>query len=140
MKKLIVFILGAVVSLSGCAVMNIDKSISAHDAVADQVQLGDNKEKVLSLLLPTQNDLPKRAAKRPEKHVKDGVRVEIYYMRSGGQPDGLTTDDEFTPYVFNNDVLVAIGWSTIGDQKLKGKQRQKPTLMSNKRPSFIKPT
>jgi len=120
MKKLIVFVLWMAILLPGCAVINIDKSISAHDAVADQVKLGDSKEKVLSILLPTQKDLLKRASKRPDKYIKDGVRVEIYYMRSGRQPDGLTTDDEFTPYIFNDDVLVGIGWVSIGGPKTQG--------------------
>lgn len=86
---------------NGCALMNVDRSISAYDEVASQIQLGDTKENALSVLLPTQKDLPKRASKRPDQYVKDGVKVEIYYMRTARQPDGLTTDDEFTPYIFN---------------------------------------
>ena len=46
--------------------------------------------------------------------------VDIYYFRTLRQPDGLTTDDEFTPYVLNNDVLVAIGWTSIGGANSQG--------------------
>ena len=41
-------------------------------------------------------------------------------MRTGRQPDGLTTDDEFTPYIFNNGKLVGIGWHLIGGPKTQG--------------------
>lgn len=106
--------------LSGCVGFAVDKSIDRYDAVANQVQLGDKKEEVLSILLPTQKDLPKSASKRPDQYVKDGVRVEIYYIRSARQADGLTTDDEFTPYIFNNGTLVGIGWAVLGGPKTQG--------------------
>ena len=34
--------------------------------------------------------------------------------------DGLTTDDEFTPYIFNNGKLVGIGWQVLGGPKSQG--------------------
>jgi hypothetical protein len=51
---------------------------------------------------------------------KDGTLVEILYFRSGWQPDGLTTDDEFTPYLFNDGELVAVGWAILGGPKTQG--------------------
>jgi hypothetical protein len=51
--------------------------------------------------------------KQPDRYVKDGVNVEIIYFRSGWQSDGLTTDDEFTPYLFNDGKLVAISTATL---------------------------
>jgi len=41
-------------------------------------------------------------------------------MRSARQPDGLTTDDEFTPYIFNDERLVRIGWQVLGGPKALG--------------------
>ena len=99
----------------------IDSAISKYEAVADKVDLGDSKEKVLSILQPTQASLPKSTRKSPEKYIKDGVKVEIYYMRSARQPDGLTTDDEFVPYLFNNGKLVGIGWRVLGGPKTRGR-------------------
>ena len=58
--------------------------------------------------------------KQPDRYVKDGVNVEIIYFRSGWQPDGLVTDDEFTPYLFNDGKLVAIGWAILGGAKSRG--------------------
>ena len=41
-------------------------------------------------------------------------------MRSRRQPDGLTTDDEFTPYFFRNGRLAGIGWHQLGGAKSHG--------------------
>lgn len=108
--------------------MKIDGAISAHDAIADQVRLGDTRENALAILMPTQNGLPNDAVKRPDHYIKDGVQVDIYYMRSGRQPDGLTTDDEFTPYVFNNSILVGIGWACIGGPRTQGQAASKTNV------------
>src|SRR3990172_12757044 len=106
--------------LSGCVTMQIDSAISKYDAVAGQVELGDSKDKVLTILEPSQAGLPKSARKSPEKYIKEGVKVEIYYMRSVRQADGLTTDDEFVPYLFNDGKLVGIGWAALGGAKTQG--------------------
>ncbi len=49
--------------------------------------------------------------------MNDDVLVEIYYMRTGWVSDGITTDDEFTPFIFNNGQLVGIGWASLGGPK-----------------------
>jgi hypothetical protein len=98
----------------------IDRATDQYYEVAGQVELGDRKEDVLAVLSPTQSNLPRKNQKPSEKYMKDGVRVEIYYMRSGRQPDGLTTDDEFVPYLFNDDKLVAIGWQALGGPSSQG--------------------
>ena len=119
MKKMATAFL-IVVLLSGCVGMQIDSAISEYEAVAGQVELGDSKDKVLAILEPSQEGVPKRARKSPEKYIKEGVRVEIYYMRSARQADGLTTDDEFVPYLFNDGKLVGIGWQVLGGPKTQG--------------------
>lgn len=112
----------ALISLGGCT-LYIDNAIKKYNVAADQVELGDSKEVVLAVLLPTQKDLPQAYKKNPEKYMKEDVRVEIYYMRSARQPDGLTTDDEFVPYVFNDAVLVGIGWNALGGPKTQGQAK-----------------
>jgi len=108
------------VLLSGCAGMQIDSAISEYEAVAGQVELGDSKDKVLTILEPSQEGLPKSARKNPEKYIKEGIKVEIYYMRSARIPDFITTDDEFVPYLFNDGKLVGIGWQVLGGPKTHG--------------------
>ena len=91
-------------------------SIKMYENVSEQIELGDTKESFLSLILPTQEPLKEYSffRKPPEKYIKDDVLVEIYFVMSNHQHDGIKTDDEFTPYVFNNGKLVGIGWSILG--------------------------
>lgn len=134
-KKLSVLLLFAV-SLTGCVGMQIDSAISQYEAVADRVELGDSKENVLAILQSTQDGMSKSNRKNPEKYIKEGVKVEIYYMRSGRQPDGLTTDDEFVPYLFNDGKLVGIGWQVLGGPKTHG-QAKSGTYISNQNTTIV---
>lgn len=112
--------------LSGCSMVNSMKLNSAignyHDH-KDQVDLGDSKEEVIAILEPGQSGLPQSMKKDSDKYIKEGVLVEILYFRSLRQSDGLTTDDEFTPYVFNDDKLVAIGWAVLGGSSSQGQAK-----------------
>jgi hypothetical protein len=45
---------------------------------------------------------------------QDGKLVEIFYFRTQRIPDGMTTDDEFTPYIFIDGKLQGIGWTALG--------------------------
>jgi len=105
--------------LAGCS--PVGTTIQNYRAVAGRIQLGDSKERVLDLLGPTQEKLPYDEMKDQDSYLEDGNLMEIYYARSGRQPDNLTTDDEFTPYIFKNGKLVAIGWKTLGGPKSFGK-------------------
>jgi len=124
------------VALTGCVGIQIDRAISKYEAVAEQVELGDSKDKVLAILQPTQEGVPKSSRKNPERYIKDGVKVEIYYMRSGRQPDGLTTDDEFVPYLFNDGKLVGIGWQVLGGPKTQG-QATSDIYISNQNTTIV---
>jgi len=129
MKWMLIFL--ATICVAGCITPSrIDPIIKQYKLSAEKVELGDSKEKVLSILQPTQVGLPESASKSPDKYIKDGVKVEIYYMRSSRQPDGLTTDDEFMPYVFNNEKLVGIGWQVLGGPKTQG-QATSDTYINN---------
>jgi hypothetical protein len=104
--------------LAGCTTVSpIDVAIADFRSAAVNVQLGDTKDSVLAILEPTQAGLPVAQRKYPETYMKDKVRVEIVYFRSGHQVDGITTDDEFVPYVFHDGKLAAIGWTTLGGPK-----------------------
>jgi len=35
-------------------------------------------------------------------------------------PDGMKTDDEFTPYLFIDGRLVGVGWAIVGGPRTKG--------------------
>ena len=71
----------------------------------------------------------------------NGNLVEIYFFRSAWQSDGLTTDDEFTPYVFKDGKLVAIGWTSIGGIKSQGQaspaRNTSPTSSERRRQQIL---
>tara|TARA_S200000501_G_C20540001_1_gene619632 strand:- start:154 stop:594 length:441 start_codon:yes stop_codon:yes gene_type:complete len=47
--------------------------------------------------------------------LKDGEVVNIYKFRTGRVPDGRFTEDEMTPVVFKDGILVNIGWSGFSE-------------------------
>jgi hypothetical protein len=110
----IVFVLS--VLLCGCS-NSLSKAISQYHAAAPQVELGMSKDAVLEILKPTQERLSLRQTRGPEQYMQDGVHVEIYFFRSNSNYDQIVTDDEFTPYIFHDGKLAAIGWTAIGGPK-----------------------
>ena len=76
------------------------------------LKLGQDKEYVLGLALPTQKNLPLDFSKQPEQfRNKNGELIEIYYMRSGWLASESVTDS-FTPLTFTSGVLTSIGYLT----------------------------
>jgi len=121
MKTLITALL--ILNLISCTGYQIKNSISKYENQSSKIEIGDTKQEVLEILEPTQT-LKKKYRKKPEKYIsKDGSLIEIYYYRSGWVSDGLTTDDEFIPYVFKDGVLIGIGWTSIGGVKTQGQAR-----------------
>jgi aryl-phospho-beta-D-glucosidase BglC (GH1 family) len=81
-------------TLSGCFLTDnkvIKDTITKYESVESQIELGDSKQKVLSILNPTQKGLQSDWKKRPEKYIKKSILVEIFYFRTGLQSDGLNT-------------------------------------------------
>ena len=120
LMRINLYIIGLSIWLAGCVSQEIASTIGNYNAVATQVELGDAKDKVLSILSPTQDGLRKEFRKSPEKFINEGKQVDIYFFRSSWQRDGLTTDDEFTPYIFIDEKLVGIGWASLGGPKTQG--------------------
>ena len=124
-------------TLSGCGPgLQIDQSISDFRDVKEKVSLGDSKQKFLDTVYSSQLDLGSEYKKDPEIYIKEGVKVEIYFMRSSRQPDDLTTDDEFTPYLFNDEILVGIGWTVLGGPSTQG-QSSSDVYISNTNKTII---
>lgn len=130
--KLIITALTSAFLFSGCSpAIYIDNAIASYEKVSYKVSLGDSKQKALDILLPSQKDLPNEFKKQSEHYVKDGKNYDIYYMRSVRQADGLKTDDEFTPYIFENGKLIAIGWAYFGGAKTQGQAQDNTTVIIN---------
>jgi hypothetical protein len=96
---------------------DVDSAIAQYHEKAGRVKIGDSKEAALQILVPTQEGLPPSTRRPPEAYKDGDDTVEIYYFRTGWTRDGRTTDDEFTPYVFKNGILQAVGWTTLGGPK-----------------------
>lgn len=116
--------LAVLIPLAGCGLLmqlEMNDAIKQYNAKAPVVKLGDSRDAVLSLLQPTQAALSMRARKPMEAFTEtssgQASSIEIHYFRSGWVEDGRTTDDEFTPYIFRNGVLVGIGWAALGGPK-----------------------
>jgi hypothetical protein len=102
---------------TGCALSRYQLTIDDYMAEAPKVKLGMSIEEVKKILEPSQQRLKNTDIKQPDMYEKEGVLVDILYFRSGWQDDGITTDDEFTPYLFNDGKLVAVGWEILGGPK-----------------------
>lgn len=102
---------------AGCS-SELQTAISTYQEAAGQVEIRMDKEQVLGILAPTQEMLEGDEMRSPERYVDDnGQLVEIYYFRSEAYYDDILTDDEFTPYVFRDGKLTAIGWAALGGPK-----------------------
>lgn len=103
----------------------IDRAIDLHKAAAMHIKLGDSKDKVLALLEPTQFGLLSDEIKAPtafptERENGTPRMVEVFYFRSYRYADehprdsmGNAPSDDFTPYVFTDDILTGIGWTNL---------------------------
>ena len=136
MRKMLACLL-IILFCSGSATLQIDSAISKYRTEASKIKIGDSKEKALSILEPTQKQLSVNCSKSPEAYMDGEDLIEIYYFRSGRQPDGLTTDDEFTPYVFKNNILVGIGWSMLGGPKSHGQVIQPPSQINQQQTTIV---
>ena len=113
-------------TLVGCASMDsqIQRTVDDYVAAAPKVSLGMTKDQVVDLLQPSQSRLRNTDMRQPDMFTKEGALVEILYFRSGWQDnENFTTDDEFTPYVFNDGKLAAVGWVTLGGPKSQAQAR-----------------
>jgi hypothetical protein len=107
------FLAVALAALSACTTNEINRSVANYDEVKDQVKPGDSKQRVLALLEPTQANLDAQWKKVPDTYIDGDSTVEVYYFRSSYRSEGLVTDDQYTPYIFRDGILVGIGWAML---------------------------
>ena len=138
-KFFIIALVTSVFPIQGCAPLFIDHAVSEYESSAHKVTLGDPKEKVLSILEPTQSGLSAEDRKQPESYLfekREGQKslIEIYFYRSKRISDGRTTDDEFTPYTFTDGALTGIGWTLLGGPKSVGQEKSGVTVSVGNEP------
>ena len=117
-KSLILFI--SILFLNSCAEVAMENNFVGYKNIQNTIQLGDSKNQVLGALAPLMRDIPQDYKRPADQYMIDGNNIFIHYHRTGWVADGQTTDDEFTPYVFKNNILVSIGWKALGGIKTTG--------------------
>ena len=116
-------------SLISCAAFTIDPVINQYNRSAYNIRLGMTISEVLRIL-PDQSKLGSYG--RTPSFFKDGNNdISIYYYRTGRISDDMTTDDEFTPYIFVNGGLSSIGWEALGGPRTYGNPNAQAEFQRN---------
>jgi hypothetical protein len=90
--------------------------IVSYNQASRSVELGDSKEKVLRILEPTQIGIGAMGRREPERYIdENGNKIGIHFFRSRIRIGEPANNEDFTPYLFKDGQLVAIGWSNLGD-------------------------
>jgi hypothetical protein len=100
------------------------KAVADYKSVASQISIGDAREYVLAILQTNQQVIPSYFKRQPERYLSYGEQVEIHFVRTGLSSGGSNNDDDFTPYVFKNDVLVSVGWTYVSKTEFLDKARE----------------
>jgi hypothetical protein len=123
LRHLLIIMVGF--GLAGCVPSLVtQQAVADYQTVASNVSIGDAKEHVLSILKTNQDVIPAQFKKRPERYLSYGVPVEIHFMRTDLESGLSSDDDDFTPYVFKNDVLVSVGWRYVSKAEFLDKARE----------------
>jgi len=121
----IVSLVVSILTVAGCAPNAVtQKGVADYKSVAAQISIGDAREYVLSILQTNQQAIPSHFKRRPERYLSYGEQVEIHFVRTGLSSGGSNNDDDFTPYVFKNDVLVSVGWTYVSKTDFLDKARE----------------
>ena len=111
--------------LFGCAPNTVTmKAVEDYEKSLLKISIGDARGHVLAILDTSQQVIPLRFKKRPERYLSYGEQVEIHFVRTGLESGISNHDDDYTPYVFKNDVLVSVGWTYVSKTEFLNKSRE----------------
>ena len=129
-RRLIILLL-----IVGCVPNPYDLTVESYQEQSPRINLGMTKYEVSQILSPTQELLPTISIKERGMYMRDSIFTEIIYYRSKHYSDGKNTDDEYTPYIFEDSALVAVGWETIVGYKSQAQTRSiNKTVIFNENP------
>ena len=115
----------SILSVAGCTPNPVtQQAVADYKSVASQISIGDSREHVLAILQTNQQAIPSHFKRRPERYLSYGEQVEIHFIRTRLDSGGSNSDDDFTPYVFKNDVLVSVGWTYVSKTDFLDKARE----------------
>jgi len=109
MKKCIMVCAMLAVFCCGCAAVTRGLPAAERREKMQQVHKGMTRAEVVTLM------------GKPYKTEMYPSNKEVLFYYTEWQADGYTTDDEFTPIVLENDVVIGWGWSF---DFLKDRQQQ----------------
>lgn len=113
------------VSVVGCAPTALtQQAMTDYRTVAFQISIGDAKEYVLRALHSSQQAIPAQFKRPSEQYLSYGEQVEIHFVRTALVSGVENADDDFTPYVFKNDVLVSVGWTYVSKTDFLDKAKE----------------
>lgn len=115
------FIIVITLILNGCApIPSMQSSGLEYKIIAPKILIGDDKEYVLSMLIPSQANIPSQMQRKPERFMNYGEVVDIYFLRTEINSGNLNSDDDFTPYVFKKGILSFVGWRYVSRSSYHG--------------------
>ena len=118
-------VIAVCVSVVGCAPTAVtQQAVTDYQTVASQISIGDAKDYVLSALHTSQQAIPVHFKKPSEQYLSYGERVEIHFVRTALTSGVGNADDDFTPYVFKNNVLVSVGWTYVSKTEFLDKAKE----------------
>ena len=121
----LVLLVAVIGGLIGCAPNSVTQNaVSGYKAVTSQISIGDQRDYVVAILQKNQQGIPAHFKRSPERFLSYGDQVEIHFVRTGLDSGGSNYDDDFTPYVFKNDVLVSVGWTYVSKTEFLDKARE----------------
>ena len=122
-RFIILLVVGS--GVAGCAPsMTTQRAVEDYPVLASTVSIGDAKEYVLSILQSNQDLIPAHFRKRHEQYLSYGETVEIHFARTDLASGIANSDEDFTPYVFRNDILVSVGWRYVSKTDFLEKARE----------------
>ena len=106
---------------NGCVpISSMHSAVLDYKVIAPKISIGDDKEYVLSMLIPSQASIPRQMQRKPEKFMNYGEAVDIYFLRTEINSGDLNSDDDFTPYVFKKGILSFVGWRYVSRSSYHG--------------------
>ena len=106
---------------NGCVpISSMHSAVLEYKIIAPKISIGDDKEYVLSMLIPSQASIPRQMQRKPEKFMNYGEAVDIYFLRTEINSGDLNSDDDFTPYVFKKGILSFVGWRYVSRSRYHG--------------------
>lgn len=106
------------VALAGCSSISAPSAPELHNQLKGQINLGMSRGDFDVLMHPVQSATFDDWRRSDESFTRDSSVIDIVYIRTDWIRDDVETDDEYTPYVFRDGLLVAFGWRSIGGMKV----------------------